>query len=276
MLGPTMLPQDPSLWAFIDFFLKDLKRVLKVSNFLGLHDMISCSPKCKLKYKRRKSHRALQRYAMVDVFDQAVSFDSLAAPWITPSPCSIPITPPALAALLNKTDAPVNPTRSLLYTVNYLWHLLTQYSFEISRWWQRSKQWRSHRPLHTWAASALLQWTGRVLPVLTQQPCSDVVYRGRNSLQKHDIALARVFPPPVFYFWFSSLVWKLGGSGRKMCPKSASVQSHLGRKQAIQQAENSRGEEVRASEAEDASPGIQLKHCFAASRSQKENYSKKP
>lgn len=40
-----------------------------------------------------------------------------------------------------------------------------------------------------------------------------------------------------------------------MCPKSASVQSHLGRKQAIQQAENSRGEEVTASEADDASPG---------------------
>lgn len=185
---------------------------------------------------------------------QAVSFDSLAAPWITPSPCSIPITPPALAALLNKTDAPMNPTRSLLYTVNYLQHLLTQYSFGISRWWQRSKQWQSHRPLHTWAASALLQWMGRVLPVLTQQPCSDVVYRDRNSLQKHDITLARVFSP-VFYFWFSSLVWKPGLSGRKMCPKSASVQSHLGRKQAIQQAENSRGEEVRAREAEDASPG---------------------
>lgn len=230
MLGPTMLPQDPSLWAFIDFFLKDLKRVLKVSNFLGLHDMISCSPKCKLKYKRRKSHRALQRYAMVDGFDQAVSFDSLAAPWITPSPCSIPITPPALAALLNKTDAPVNPTRSLLYTVNYLWHLLTQYSFEISRWWQRSKQWRSHRPLHTWAASALLQWTGRVLPVLTQQPCSDVVYRGRNSLQKHDIALARVFPPPCFLFlvFFSGL--KTRRVRQKNVPKISICAVTLGEK----------------------------------------------
>ena len=76
-----------------------------------------------------------------------VSFDSLAASWITPSPCAIPIPAPALAALLNKTDAPMNPTRSLSYTVHYLWHLVTKYSFEVSHWQQRSEQWQSHWPL---------------------------------------------------------------------------------------------------------------------------------
>lgn len=124
--------------------------MLKISNFLRLCDIIRWSPKCKLKYKRRKSHRGTQWWKfLINIRkQQAVLFDSLAASWITPSPSAIPIPSPAFAELLNKTDAPINPTRHLLYTVNHLRHLVTQFSSEVSHWQQRSEQWRSHQPQH--------------------------------------------------------------------------------------------------------------------------------
>lgn len=91
-------------------FLKHLRRVLKVSNFLRLYDMICCPPKYKLEYKRRKCHHALQRYAMIEVFDQCKEPVSSFLDHTSPSPS--PVLPPTLAVLLNGTDAPMNPTRS--------------------------------------------------------------------------------------------------------------------------------------------------------------------
>lgn len=72
--------------------------------------MIRCPPKYKLEYKRRKCHHALQRHTTIGGFDQSKETMSSFLDQTSPSP--VPVLSPTLAVLLNRTDAPMNPTRS--------------------------------------------------------------------------------------------------------------------------------------------------------------------
>lgn len=142
-------------------FLKHLKRILQVSNFLRLYDMISCPPENNLKWKRRKSHHALQRYTMIEVSDQCK--EPMSSFWITLSPSPIPALPPTLAVLLNRTDA---PTRSW-YTVNYLQHLV----ITILIWSQQllaGVRWQSHWPLHDISCFCPASSVGGMSPAYAQ------------------------------------------------------------------------------------------------------------
>lgn len=153
----------------------------------------------------------------------------------------------------------MNPTRSLLYTVNYLQHLVTQYSFELSHWQPRSEQWQSHQPLQShelllphffsgWMSPAYVHTTALFWCCLQKQ---EFTLKGRHQFYCWQRSrFTNNIPTPSPFFFFFILLFKPENDQmirQKICPKSASVQSYLGREQALCQAENSRSEEVRAS-----------------------------
>lgn len=180
----------------------------------------------------------------------------------------------------------MNPTRSLLYTVNYLQHLVTQYSFELSHWQPRSEQWQSHQPLQShelllphffsgWMSPAYVHTTALFWCCLQKQ---EFTLKGRHQFycwQRSRFTNNIPTPSPFFFFLSSFSNQKMiRWSGRKsaqnlhLCSHTWGESKHCAKQKT---AEVRKLEQVKQSMPAKA---IQLKHYFAANCGQKESYSK--